>query len=208
MPVLQVTVNVPDFEEILEGDIREAVMEALVDRVLGAYIDDEPELKEGCRGDDPSHFELSRKKAEGAFIATMRKEAKEHLQTKVKAIVEARTATVVDEVLAGEFEPVDRYGDRTAKTTLRKMIGDYGTSYLTAEVDKDGRPISGYHNGPKYQRVGWLVMRTVDEVFKAELVAQVKAAADDVKKQLAGKVAGEITDTVRRLLGLPDLATG
>lgn len=203
MPQIQVTVNVPDFEEILEGDIRQAVLEALVDRVLGAYIDDTPELKEGRRGDDPDDFEPSRKKSEGAFIKQMRQEAQEHLRAKVKAIVEARTATVVDEVLAGEFQPVDRFGDKHPKTTLRKMIGDYGTSYLTAEVDKDGKAINGYHNGPKYQRVGWMVMRTVDEVFKAELVAQVRAAADDVKKQLAGKVAGEITDTVQRLLGLP-----
>lgn len=129
MPVLQVTVNVPDFEEILEGDIRQAVMEALVDRVLGAYIDDEPELKEGRRGDDPDDFQASRKKSEGAFIIAMRQEAQAALQAKVKAIVEARTATVVDEVLAGEFQPVDRFGDKQPKTTLRKMIGDYGTCY-------------------------------------------------------------------------------
>ncbi len=34
------------------------------------------------------------------------------------------------------------------------------------------------------------------------------AAAEDVKRQLAGKVAGEITDTIQRLLGLPVPAKG
>lgn len=204
MPKVSLTVEVPEFTE---EELRSAVLDAVVERVLGDYTDDDAELIEGRRGDDPDDFRPSRKRVEGAFMKRLRQEAQEHLTAKVKAIVEGRTATVVDEVLASEFTPVSQFGEAGKPTTLRQMIGDFGLAYLTAEVDGTGRPVERYHNGPKHRRLDWHIQVVTAEVFKSELLALVKAASEDIKRNLSGKVAAEVTDTVQRLLGLPATTT-
>jgi hypothetical protein len=205
MPKVSLTVEVPEFTE---EELRSAVLAAVVERVLGYHVDDTPELIEGRRGDDPDDFRPASKRVEGAFLKRLRQQAEEHLTAKVKAIVEARTATVVDEVLASEFTPVSRFGEAGKPTTLRQMIGDFGLAYLTAEVDGLGKPVERYHNGPKWRRLDWHVQAQTTEVFKSELLALVKAASEDIKRSLSGKVAAEVTDTVQRLLGLPTTTKG
>lgn len=202
MPSLTLTINLPEFEEITAEELREAVKSALVERVLGTHIDDTPVLRDGRRGDDPDDFEPSQKLVPGAFINKMRQEAETVLQKKVREVVESRTVAVVDEVLAGEFQPVDRFGDRHKKTTLRAMIGTYGMDYLTAEVDENGRT-DGYSGSRRQPRVHFLIKQITADVFAKELKGEVDKAAQEVKRSLAGKVAGEITQTVQRLLGLP-----
>jgi len=202
MPALTLTINLPEFDDISPDELREAVKTALVDHVLGTYINDEDELIEGRRGDDPADFRPSRKKVEGAFLAQMRHEAQEHLLAKVKTVVESRTVAVVDEILAGEFRPVDRFGDAGKPTTLRAVIGNYGMDYLTAEVDEQGRTDS-YASGRRQSRLSFLVKQITADVFAKELKAEVDKAAAEFKRSMAGKISGEITQTVNRLLGLP-----
>jgi hypothetical protein len=201
MPKLTITVEVPEFEEIGAEELRDAVKSALVDRVLGSYMDDTPVLRAGCRGDDPDDFEPSSKPVDGTFISAMRREAQALLQERVKAVVEGRTATVVDEVLAGEFQPVNRFGDRAKPTTLRSMIGGYGMEYLTALVDSRGQPATGERNAQP--RVQFLIRQITEDVYAKELKVEVDKAVAEFKKAMTGKVAGEITQTVQRLLGLP-----
>lgn len=202
MPSLTLTINLPEFEDITPDELRDAVKSALVERVLGTYIDDTPILIEGRRGDDPDDFEPSQKLMPGAFVEDMRKEAQSVLRKKVREVVEARTVAVVDEVLAGEFQPVDRFGDRAKPTTLRALIGNYGMDYLTAEVDEQGRTDS-YSSGRRQPRLSLLVKQITADVFAKELKVEVDKAAAEFKRSMAGKVAGEITQTVNRLLGLP-----
>lgn len=179
MPKITITVDIPEFED----------------------IEDEDTLIEGRRGDDPDDYRPVRKKVEGAFLAQMRREAQEHLTAKIKSVVESRTVAVVDEVLAGEFQPVDRFGDRHKKTTLRAMIGIYGMDYLTAEVDDNGR--ADNYSGRRQPRIHFLIRQITADVFAKELKAEVDKATAEFKRSMAGKVAGEITQTVNRLLGLP-----
>lgn len=203
MPILTLTVNVPDFDEITSDELRAAVVRELAGRVLGDYIDDSDELIEGRRGDDPDDFRPSRKKAESAFMAEMRRQAAELVTQKVKQVVESRTAVVVDEVLSGTFTPVTAYGETSAPTTLRNMIGTIGTKYLTEKVDANGRS-DGYdarNNGKP--RLHVLLSSMIEEEYKKNLRALVSDQAAEVKRDLAGRVSSEITETVQRMLGLP-----
>lgn len=201
MPKMTITVDIPEFERIESDELREAVKDALVERVLGTYIEDTPVLRDGRRGDDPDDFDVSQKMMPGAFVDDMRKEAQSVLRKKVREVVESRTVAVVDEVLAGEFQPVDRFGDRHKKTTLRAMIGIYGMDYLTAEVDDNGR--ADNYSGRRQPRIHFLIRQITADVFAKELKAEVDKATAEFKRSMAGKVAGEITQTVNRLLGLP-----
>lgn len=202
MPRLTLTVDIPEFEDITPDELRDAVKSALVERVLGTYINDEDVLIEGRRGDDPGDYRPSRKKVEGAFLAQMRREAQEHLLAKVKTVVESRTVAVVDEILAGEFRPVDRFGDAAKPTTLRAVIGGFGTDYLTAQVDAQGRVVR-YEERGSVPRLHFLIKQITESVYQTELKGEVDKAVSEFKRSMAGKVAGEITQTVNRLLGLP-----
>lgn len=201
MPTLTIQIDVPEFTD---EEIREAVLQQIVDKVLGSYIDDEPELIEGRRGDDPDDFRPSRKRVDGGFIERLRKEARELVTVKVKDVVERRVAGVVDEVLAGEFQPVTKWGDKDGgPTTLRAMIGKFGTDYLNATVDAKGDSTTYDARNSKTTRLHWLIAQMIPQVYTAEIKGFVQQQANEVKNAFAGRVSGEITETVQRILGLP-----
>lgn len=203
MRTMQITVNVPEFSEFMEDDIREAVLSACVDRVLGNFVSDEDELIEGRRGDDPDDFKPARKKVDGAFLTKLRQQVEEHALMTVKGAVEQRVPALVDEVLNGTFQPVTRWGETSAPTTLRAMIGKFGTDYLNATVDAKGSS-SGYDaNNSKVTRLHFLISQMVPQVYAASMKGFVEEQAAEVKRAFANRVSGEITETVQRLLGLP-----
>lgn len=201
MPALTITIDVPEFTD---EEIRDAVLRQITDKVLGSYIDDEPVLIEGRRGDDLSDFQPSRKKVDGSFITRLREQASEYVTQEVKRVVESRVTGVVDEVLAGTFQPVTKWGEVDGgPTTLRAMIGKFGTDYLNANVDGQGRTDTYDARNSKTTRLHFLIGQMVPQVYTAEIKNFIQQQADEVKRAFAGRVSGEITETVQKLLGLP-----
>lgn len=201
MPALTITIDVPEFTD---EEIRDAVLRQITDKVLGSYIDDSDELIEGRRGDDPGDFRPSRKKVDGSFIKHLREQAAEYVTQEVKRVVESRVTGVVDEVLAGTFQPVTKWGEVDGgPTTLRAMIGKFGTDYLNAPVDGKGDHTGYDARNSKTTRLHFLIGQMVPQVYAAELKGFVQQQAAEVKAAFAGRVSGEITETVQKLLGLP-----
>lgn len=201
MPTVTIQIDVPEFTD---EEIRDAVLTRIVDEVIGSYIDDDPELIEGRRGDDPDDFRPSRKRVDGGFIKRLREEARELVTQEVKRVVESRVTGVVDEVLAGEFQPVTKWGDKDGgPTTLRAMIGKFGTDYLNATVDGKGDSTSYDARNSKTTRLHWLIAQMIPQVYNADIKGFVQQQADEVKRAFSGRVSGEITETVQRILGLP-----
>jgi len=204
MRTMQITVTVPEFSELMEEDIREAVLAACVDRVLGNFVSDEDELIEGRRGDDPSDFAPSRKKLEGAFLKKLREQVEQHALSTVKGAVEKCVPALVDEVMSGTFQPVTKWGDVDGgPTTLRAMIGKFGTDYLNVTVDAKGNPGTYDAQNSKVTRLHFLLGQMVPQVYTAQMKGFVEEQAAEVKRAFANRVSGEITETVQRLLGLP-----
>lgn len=193
MPTLTLEVEVPDLDP---DAFREAVLRAAVDRVLGVTI---------TTKQDPETGETWEGRNEAAFKA-LRQSVQEAIEQRVQQVVEQRVPVVVDEVLAQEFTPMNRWGERAPKaTTIRAMIGEYAERWLTESVNRrDGG--TGYSDGGKVPRLHYLIIVEVESAFKAHLSKVATDAAHEVKAQLAGKVSTEISDTVRRLLGLPPAA--
>lgn len=201
MPTVTIQIDLPEFTD---EEIRDAVLRQITDKVLGSYIDDDPELIEGRRGDDPDDFRPSRKRVDGGFIKRLREEARELVTKEVKRVVESRVTSVVDEVLAGTFQPVTKWGDLDGgPTTLRAMIGKFGTDYLNAPVDGKGDHTSYEARNSKTTRLHFLINQMIPQVYTAEIKGFVQEQANEVKRAISGRVSGEITETVQRILGLP-----
>ncbi len=194
MSRVTLTVNVPEFTE---EELRAAVLEACVERILGVVT--EEDISQDCFSGEP--VSQGKVKRDGTSIAELRQEAKDITVRKVREVVEAKTEAVVTEVLAGEFQPVTRFGDRQKTTTLREMIGTFGMEYLTAQVNEHGSPAGSFENKAQ-PRLHYLVKKLTEDVYAQELKKEVDAAVAEFKKSMAGKVSGEITETVQRLLGL------
>lgn len=193
MPTIQLEINVPEFTE---DELREAILEASVDRVLGQVWE--------WKQDDPDHEPVRVKLKASWFVEEMRKLVRETALQRVQATVETAVAPLVQELLDRPFRTVDRWGGEARETTtLREMIAAYGRDYLTEPVQDNGRPDTSYNARERSQsRLRWMVSETTKAVYDTELKTLVQKAAAEVKTELAGKVTATVAEAVRGLLNL------
>jgi hypothetical protein len=97
----------------------------------------------------------------------------------VDAKASAALAKVTERIIDAPMTP--NYGDRKP-VTMREFIGLYGREYLTALVDREGKPITGsvWHDSSK-PRIDYLVERSLDGRFKTEIEKATNAAFHTMK---------------------------
>lgn len=189
MPKLTIDIDIP---EMSPEEIREAVINAAVEDILG----------KGFPRDE--HDEGDRSESRNWFLKHLRQEVQDRVSKIAGDIVEAETRSMIQEVLTKPFQQYNFYGERKGNpTSLRDLIYKEGIERLGVVVDPDTGRADGYTTRPRIPYVNFLVRKEVDEVFKSELHREVTKAAAEVKAGLVGKVSAAITDTVAALLGLP-----
>lgn len=193
MPVISLEVNVPEFTE---DELRDAILEACVERVLGQGWE--------WRQDYPDESPTRVKKAEpGWFVEEMRKAARESILRNVEEVVTRAVEPLVQETLDHPYVIVDRWGDKKAEyTSLRAQIAKVGVDYLTARVGSNGETVTGYSAEGKPSRLAYFVNQMVADVYKKDLAAMVAESAKSVRADLADKVTASVAEAVRGLLNL------
>lgn len=190
MKTIPITVNIP-IDDLSPEAIREAVIALAANRILGV-TNSEHEDEDGNTWTQ-EHADYRDK---------MRREVEQAVERKVAEAVEAEVPATVREVLNGEFQPMDRWGNsKGQKTTIRDMVHDYAKTWLDQMVNERG-DADIYRDDVKRTRLSWLVIHYVEETYKGELKAMVDATAAEIKPALRNKLADAVSETVSRLLGV------
>tara|TARA_R110000851_G_scaffold308778_1_gene467865 strand:- start:8975 stop:9604 length:630 start_codon:yes stop_codon:yes gene_type:complete len=124
---------------------------------------------------------------------------------RISKIIQDRAIDLITSKVDGKLLQVtagilDRPMMQAGKDAL--SIGEYiqlvGKDYLTANVDREGRIATGFHNNgePRIQR---LVNSLVDISFKSEIKAQMAGITSELRKAAAAQVAAVIEEERHRL---------
>jgi len=188
MPKITVTIDVPEFAD---GELRDAIVEKALDHVFEVqrqdFYDDE--------GD------LHRQERRSVILTKLRTMVDEEARKAIVTATEERVPALVDEVMAGEFQPMTKWGERKGEpTTIRRMVGEHATAWLAENVNNYGK--TDRYADKKTPRLHYLIQKEVAETFQRDLKDIASKAAAEVKAGLADKVSAEVSLTVRRLLGI------
>ena len=117
---------------------------------------------------------VGRNASEGALSKAVQEAAIRQITEKADAKLATVSAAIIDQpVMAGpgSKDPV----------TMRDMIGLYANEYLSAVVDREGKPSQsgGYYGGKA--RIVWIVERALDSKFKAEIEKATNAAISQIQ---------------------------
>ena len=187
---IPITVEIP-LDNLSPEAIRAAVIETCVDRVFGVTT---------RHGTDEDGNEWSREDA--PVFREMRDAVSREVMARVADAVAAEVPLTVRDVLSGEFQPMDRWGEKKGtKTTIRDMVHDHATKWLEEAVDAKGQ--TGYsREGAHRTRLAWLVLHYVDEAYNRELRAVVDGVTAEIKPALRDRLSMAVSETVSRLLGV------
>lgn len=187
---IPVTVNIPVTDLTAEA-IEEAVINRCVAKVLGT--DSEGYDEDG---------ELYRK-YDDALIKRMRAATENLIVERIGVVVEKNGDTFVADVLNGQFQPMNEWGEKKgAPTSIREMVYKHARAWLDMGVKPDGSAVDRYYSGPQIRRLHWLVSSEVAAAFKGEIGEQVKAVAAEIKPAIAKQFTAAVAETVNRLLGV------
>lgn len=113
------------------------------------------------------------------------------LNEKATKALDAVTTEIIDQPMTPSF------GDKKP-VTMREFLALYGREYLTARVDRDGKPAtSGY--GSYGARMEWLVARALDHRFKAEIEKATNAAIGEIQTAIRAQHAALIAVETARI---------
>ena len=189
METVALTVNVP-LGDLSSDTIREAVIAAAVDRVLGVtyYTTEDEDGNVFSKKDDRVYNEL-------------RREVQKIVTDTIRSTVAARVPAVVDEVIHAPFVPTNAYGEhKGAPITIRELIADTAKAWLLEKVDSNGAT-NGYSD-KSFPRLQWMIRRDVDDAFKATVKAETDRIGADIKAQMSGRINAEIKAVVDRIVGV------
>ena len=187
---INLTIEVPAVE-ITEDALREAVIDKITAMTLGI---------EAVREYDDEEEWVS---VQTPLLKKMKAQAEEQIRVKVGTIVEREIPPIIQTVLDGEYQPVDQWGDKKGEaTTIRGMIAQSVQDWLKATVDSQGRVMTGYQRDKGVPRLRHYIKTEVDEAYKGAIQGEARAAAEEVKTMMAGKVKAEINAVVNRIMGV------
>lgn len=134
---------------------------------------------------------VGRNASDGSLAKAVQEAAIRQITERADAKLATVSAEIIDQpVMAGpgSKEPV----------TMRDMIGLYANEYLSATVDRDGKPAqSGSYYGGR-ARIVWIVERALDSKFKAEIEKATSAAIREIQTRVAAEHKALIdTETAR-----------
>jgi hypothetical protein len=189
MKTIPITVEIP-LSDLTPQAIHDAIIAAAVDRVLDIH-DDMSEDEDGNVA----------RRMNDRYLRTLREQVRTTCEAKIRAIVDQKAPEIVDDVLRGEFQPTNIYGERRGETTtIREMVMGMAKTWMETMVDQNGST-SGYGDN-RHPRLQWVLRKEIDKAMTDTLAAEVKAAAAEVKPMIAGKLSGAIAETINRILGV------
>ena len=132
-----------------------------------------------------------------------------NLREQVRAAVDARINKLFNEqadaqineavavaIRAGfdhEYHRVSSFGEKTSgPTTIRKELEKVIADYWNTQVDKNGKPSTGY--GDRTTRAEWLMSRMVADDFNAQMKQHVVNVAGGLKDELRRSLHGTVND--------------
>lgn len=172
------------------------------------WIDEEGNLDEQVRNQIISGVvaRVSRGNIEEAERA-----AKEAIRTQVAATIDNQIIKITEELLAGEFDVTDRWGEvKVHQTTVKKELKKELDAFLTQKVDKDGRPQpDGY--GSYDTRINWLIQRTLLDKYTGlkKEVEQVSAKIQaELKEYVDSLLKAQLGEGIAKAIGLDAIING
>jgi hypothetical protein len=140
-------------------------------------------------------------------VEEIAKTAKAEASARVTACVENKVLEITEQLLAGRFDIVDRYGDKkVCNTSVLDELKKQLDNFLTEEVDSAGHTVERSSYGSRGDtRLGWLIKKNLTDKYD-ELKRKVDDVSDKVCKDLKAYVDVALTaklgEGVAKAIGL------
>jgi hypothetical protein len=168
-----------------------------MDQLLGAYTE-----RVGRYSGDPDDYQeppavvldaIGERVAQ-LLLSQIEADARKLVQSKLDKILNERIASIADEALNEEFQPLNTYGERTGTpTTVRGLAVKIAQDWFTKEVGDYNRRQT---QGAKY------ITEAVDKALRADLDEALKAARVQITQRLKDKAAESMAATIASMGGV------
>lgn len=131
---------------------------------------------------------------DSSFFNEMKDSVRKMVAERAKREIDSKLLGVLDEILGGEFQPIDNYGEPNgARTTLREMVKTRTLKFLEEKVNDKGNPVDQWTSSAG-TRLDVSMKKAVAEICTATVHNELKAAVDSAKQQIGNLVAKTIVE--------------
>lgn len=133
------------------------------------------------------------------------KAAKVAVEKQIAEAINIQVIKITEELLSGEFDITDRWGDKVvSKTTVKGELKKSLDAFLTERVDKEGRPVKDSY-GTYDTRMNWLIKKNYTDQFdglKKEVDALSKRISTELKAYIDNLLKAQLGESIAKAIGL------